>query len=247
MTILQSSATSSPLCRQEGGTLCSGLTSGRPADPDRRKSRVKAPWLPTIAGGAVLPTAVFTEPGTGSDLGSLRTWAVSDGSGGEIGVPGYRRMNGYELGFDGFQTGDENLPGGIAGQGFKQLMQTFQSARIQTATRAVGVVQAALGEARASAIGHQPFGKSLTRFPRVADKLVMVAAERMMARQLTYHAARCQDAGALRSGGGDGHAVRRKGGLGGRRPCSPDPRRHRICAGIPRQTFAVRCAAIEHP
>ena len=212
-------------------------------------------WLPAIASGAVLPTAVFTEPGTGSDLGSLRTRAVkqADGdyritgnktwithaarahmmtlmartdpattdypglsmflaektpgtnaaafpdtgiSGGEIGVLGYRGMKEYELGFDGFRVAGENLLGGVEGLGFKQLMQTFESARIQTAARAIGVAQAALDVAMSYAIGRVQFGKPLAQFPRVADKLVMMAADLMMARQLTYHAARRKDQGA---------------------------------------------------
>ena len=143
----------------------------------------KATWLPKLASGEVLPTAVFTEPNTGSDLASLRTKAVKDGadwkvygnktwithpvradimtllvrtdpdaagyrglsmliaekprgtdadpfpvaglSGGEIEVLGYRGMKEYELAFDGFVVKGENLLGGVEGQGFKQLMQTF--------------------------------------------------------------------------------------------------------------------------
>ena len=65
-------------------------------------------------------------------------------SGGEIDVLGYRGMKEYELGFDGFEVPAANLLGGIEGQGFKQLMATFESARIQTAARAVGVAQSAL-------------------------------------------------------------------------------------------------------
>ena len=65
-------------------------------------------------------------------------------TGGEIEVLGYRGMKEYEIGFDGFEVQADNLLGGVEGQGFKQLMQTFESARIQTAARAVGVAQAAL-------------------------------------------------------------------------------------------------------
>ena len=210
-------------------------------------------WLPKLASGEILPTAVFTEPGTGSDLGALRTRAVREGAdyrvtgnktwithaarahlmtllvrtdpastdyrglsmflaektqgteavpfpdagltGGEIGVLGYRGMKEYELGFDGFAVAGENLLGGFEGQGFKQLMQTFESARIQTAARAVGVAQAALDEGLSYATARVQFGKPLIAFPRVADKLAMMAVELMMARQLTYHAARRKDGG----------------------------------------------------
>ncbi|WP_238366826.1 acyl-CoA dehydrogenase family protein [Mesobacterium pallidum] len=208
----------------------------------------KAHWLPKISSGEILPTAVFTEPNTGSDLGSLRTRAVkgADGdytitgnktwithaarthvmtllartdpatsdykglsmflaektpgtdedpfptegmTGGEIEVLGYRGMKEYELGFDGFKVKGENLLGGEEGRGFKQLMQTFESARIQTAARAVGVAQSALDVAMQYAQDRKQFGKSLIEFPRVASKLAMMAVEIMVARQLTYFSA----------------------------------------------------------
>jgi (2S)-methylsuccinyl-CoA dehydrogenase len=207
----------------------------------------KAHWLPKLASGEVLPTAVFTEPNTGSDLGSLRTKATKIGedwditgnktwithaarthvmtvlarsvpgttdyrglsmflaektpgtdavpfvdaglSGGEIEVLGYRGMKEYTVNFDGFAVKGENLLGGVEGQGFKQLMQTFESARIQTAARAVGVAQNALELGMAYAKDRQQFGKALIAFPRVAGKLAMMAVEIMMARQLTYFSA----------------------------------------------------------
>ena len=213
----------------------------------------KAKWLPKIASGEVLPTAVFTEPNTGSDLASLKTRAVRQGdvykvsgnktwithpvradlmtllvrtdpkepgyrglsmllaekprgtdenpfpavgmSGGEIGVLGYRGMKEYEIGFDGFEVKVENLLGGTEGQGFKQLMQTFESARIQTAARAVGVAQAAMELAARYAEERVQFGEKLFAFPRVADKIAMMAVEVMIARQITYFAARQKDSG----------------------------------------------------
>ena len=213
----------------------------------------KRKWLPKIASGEVLPTAVFTEPNTGSDLASLKTRAARDGdfykvhgnktwithpvradlmtllvrtnpnekgyrglsmllaekprgtdqdpfpapgmSGSEIGVLGYRGMKEYEIAFDGFKVKAENLLGGGEGLGFKQLMATFESARIQTAARAVGVAQAALEEARSYAFTRVQFSEPIAHFPRVADKLAMMAVEIMIARQLTYYAARQKDSG----------------------------------------------------
>jgi (2S)-methylsuccinyl-CoA dehydrogenase len=213
----------------------------------------KARWLPAIASGAVLPTAVFTEPNTGSDLASLQTRAARDGevyrihgaktwithgarsdlmtllartdpgergyaglsmflaekprgsdedpfpaagmSGTEIPVLGYRGMKEYEIAFDGFAVPAEGLLGGVEGQGFKQLMATFESARVQTAARAVGVAQNALELGLAYALERVQFGEKLIAFPRVAGKLALMAAETMAARQLTYFAAREKDGG----------------------------------------------------
>jgi (2S)-methylsuccinyl-CoA dehydrogenase len=213
----------------------------------------KQKYLPKIASGEILPTAVFTEPNTGSDLASLRTRALRDGdtykisgnktwithpvradlmtllartnpnekgyrglsmflaekprgsdadpfpapgmSGGEIEVLGYRGMKEYEIAFDGFEVPAQNLLGGEEGQGFKQLMQTFESARIQTAARAVGVAQSALDLGLRYAKERLQFGKSLIEFPRVADKLAMMAVEIHIARQITYFAGRAKDDG----------------------------------------------------
>ncbi|MFA6266707.1 MAG: acyl-CoA dehydrogenase family protein [Pseudolabrys sp.] len=213
----------------------------------------KAKWLPKLASGEVLPTAVFTEPNTGSDLASLKTRAVREGdvykvygnktwithpvradlmtllvrtnpkepghrglsmllaekprgddknpfpakgmTGTEIEVLGYRGMKEYEIAFDGFEVKAENLLGGIEGLGFKQLMQTFESARIQTAARAIGVAQAAMEQAMNYAQARIQFSRPIADFPRVADKIVMMAVEIMIARQLTYHAAREKDSG----------------------------------------------------
>jgi (2S)-methylsuccinyl-CoA dehydrogenase len=214
----------------------------------------KQKWLPQLASADTLPTAVFTEPNTGSDLGALRTRAVKDGNGdyrvtgnktwithatrtqimtllartdpetdnykglsmflaektpgteenpfptegmtgGEIEVLGYRGMKEYELAFDGFHVKGENLLGGEEGKGFKQLMETFESARIQTAARAIGVAQSALDIGMQYAEDRKQFGKSLINFPRVSSKLAMMAVEIMVARQLTYFSAREKDEG----------------------------------------------------
>jgi (2S)-methylsuccinyl-CoA dehydrogenase len=213
----------------------------------------KAKYLPLIASGACLPTAVFTEPNTGSDLASLVTRGVREGddykvtgqktwithpvradlmtllvrtiptekghrglsmllaekprgsdelpfpaegmTGGEIEVLGYRGMKEYDISFDGFAVPAANLLGGVEGQGFKQLMNTFEGARIQTAARAVGVAQAAMDLALKYAMDRKQFGRAIYAFPRVSNKIVMMAVEVMIARQLTYFSARQKDQG----------------------------------------------------
>jgi (2S)-methylsuccinyl-CoA dehydrogenase len=212
----------------------------------------KARWLPGIAAGEIIPTAVFTEPDIGSDLASVTTRALRSGdkyivagnktwithaaradlmtmlvrtnpdeagykglsiligekprgdgdpfpvaglTGTEIEVLGYRGMKEFELAFDGFEVPAANLLGGVEGEGFRQLMRTFETARIQTAARAVGVAQSALDLALRYAEERTQFGKPLIAFPRVADKIAMMAAEINIARQLTYFAARQKDEG----------------------------------------------------
>jgi (2S)-methylsuccinyl-CoA dehydrogenase len=213
----------------------------------------KRKWLPKLGSGEVLPTAVFTEPNTGSDLAALKTRAVRQGdvykvygnktwithpvradlmtllvrtnpaetgyrglsmllaekprgddgnpfpaagmSGTEIEVLGYRGMKEYEIAFDGFVVKAENLLGGVEGLGFKQLMATFEAARIQTAARAIGVAQAAMEQALTYTTQRVQFGEPIANFPRVSDKIALMAVEIMIARQLTYYAARQKDSG----------------------------------------------------
>ena len=213
----------------------------------------KQKWLPKIASGEILPTAVFTEPNTGSDLASLKTRATANGthysitgnktwithgarsdlmtmlartnpeekgykglsmflaekergdddnmfpsegmSGGEIEVLGYRGMKEYEIAFDDFKVKKENLLGSEEGKGFKQLMETFESARIQTAARAVGVAQSSMETGLKYALDRNQFGKSIYEFPRVSSKIVSMVTEIMAARQLTYYSAREKDTG----------------------------------------------------
>lgn len=213
----------------------------------------KRRYLPGIASGEIIPTAVFTEPNTGSDLGSVRTRATRDGdiyrvsgnktwithaaradlmtllartnphepgyagltmflaekprgtadepfpakgmSGGEIEVIGYRGMKEYEIAFDGFEVPASQVLGGDEGQGFKQLMRTFESARIQTAARAIGVAQNAFDLGFRYACERIQFGRPIVEFQRVAGKLAWMAAELCLVRQLTYRAATKRETG----------------------------------------------------
>ena len=214
----------------------------------------KMQYLPRIASGEILPTAVFTEPNTGSDLGSLQTRAKREGnvyritgnktwithaarsdmmtllvrtnpentgysglsmflaekprsddpekpfpiagmSGSEINVLGYRGMKEYEIGFDNFEVLEKQLLGGKEGQGFKQLMATFESARIQTAARAVGVAQNAIELGLNYARERIQFGNAIMDYPRVSGKLAWMAIETMIARQMSYFASRQKDLG----------------------------------------------------
>ncbi|GAC1364742.1 MAG: acyl-CoA dehydrogenase family protein [Polyangiales bacterium] len=221
---------------------------------DAQKQR----WLPALASGEALSTAVFTEPNFGSDLAHIKsraekqadgawklfgqkTWithatranlmtvlarsdATDPGYGGcsmvlvekascpddasgaalwpdkgltgtEIRVLGYRGMKEFEISFDGFTAPADALLGGVEGKGFKQLMATFESARVQTAARGVGVAQNAIDLAFRYAEERVQFGKPIADFPRVARKLGRMIARTQAARQLTHYAAQKKDEG----------------------------------------------------
>jgi (2S)-methylsuccinyl-CoA dehydrogenase len=168
-------------------------------------------------------------------------------TGGEIEVLGYRGMKEYTLSFDDFRVPESNLLGGEEGQGFKQLMATFESARIQTAARAVGVARNALELALQYAKDRAQFGKPLLAFPRVHAKLAWMAVETMMARQLTLLAAREKDADRrcdLEAGLAKLLGAPRR--LGHRRQRPPDPRRQRLRHRVRDQPCALRRPHPEH-
>lgn len=106
---------------------------------------------------------------------------------------GYRGMREYDLSFDGFEVPDMALLGGVEGKGFRQLMQTFEGARIQTAARAIGVARNANELTLQYAIDRKQFGRPILEFPRVSDKIAVSVAETIFARELTYFAAREKD------------------------------------------------------
>lgn len=116
-------------------------------------------------------------------------------SGSEIPVIGYRGMKEYEISFDGIRVSAEGLLGEVEGQGFRQLMTSFEAGRLQTAARAVGVARNALELALGYARQRVQFGKPILAFPRVAGKIGWMVAEIMLLRQLVYYAAREVDTG----------------------------------------------------
>ena len=116
-------------------------------------------------------------------------------SGSEIPVLGYRGMKEYEVSFDRFTTGSKALLGEVEGQGFRQLMSSFETGRLQTAARGIGVARNALELASGYARQRVQFGRPILSFPRVAGKIGWMVAEIMLLRQLVYHAARRVDTG----------------------------------------------------
>ena len=167
--------------------------------------------------------------------------------GGEIEVLGYRGMKEYDISFDAFEVPADQLLGGTEGQGFKQLMNTFEAARIQTAARAVGVAQAAMDLGLKYALERNQFGKPIYAFPRVYNKIVMMAVETMIARQLTYFAAREKDQGhRCDLEAGMAKLLGRARRVGECRQCTADPRRQRLRARVPDQPRAVRLAHPQH-
>ncbi|MGE3832964.1 MAG: acyl-CoA dehydrogenase family protein [Parvibaculaceae bacterium] len=195
------------LTEPDTGSDLGGLRTRALRDGDRYRITGNKTWITHPVRADILTLLARTDPAQPGYKGlsmfiaekprgnDSDPFPVAGLSGSEIEVLGYRGMKEYELRFEDFAVPAANLLGGIEGQGFKQMMQTFESARIQTAARAIGVAQNALDLGLRYALERKQFGKPIISFPRIADKLALMAAEIMAARQLVYRAARDKDEG----------------------------------------------------
>ncbi|HVE94617.1 MAG TPA: acyl-CoA dehydrogenase family protein [Acidimicrobiales bacterium] len=105
---------------------------------------------------------------------------------------GYRGMHSYEVAFDNWRVPAANLVGGPEGlgKGFYLTMAGFENGRLQTAGRAIGVMQAAYEAALDYATNRVVFGQPLAEFQLTQVKLTRIAATIQAARQFSYHVAR---------------------------------------------------------
>jgi (2S)-methylsuccinyl-CoA dehydrogenase len=121
---------------------------------------------------------------------------TQDGGGKMEGRPidtiGYRGMHSYEIAFDAWFVSDEHLVGGERGlgQGFYLQMAGFENGRLQTAARAVGVMQAAYEAAKQYALDRNVFGKPVGDFQLTQVKLARMAVLIQASRQASYSVAR---------------------------------------------------------
>jgi len=108
---------------------------------------------------------------------------------------GYKGVESCELTFDEFRVPATALLGGREGQGFAQMMRGLEIGRIQVASRALGVGQAALEDALRYAQQREAFGKPIWKHQSIGNYLADMATKLTAARQLVLYAARCYDSG----------------------------------------------------
>ncbi len=110
---------------------------------------------------------------------------------------GYRGMHSFETFFDNYFVPDSHLIGGEGGRGhgFYYMMAGFSGGRIQTAARAIGLMQAAVDDARTYASERSIFGQTLDQYGLTQVKLAQLAAQLAAARKLTYHVGRLMNEG----------------------------------------------------
>jgi len=102
---------------------------------------------------------------------------------------GYKGIESCELVFDGYRAPAAALLGGVEGQGFAQMMKGLETGRIQVASRALGVAQAALDDALRYAQQRESFGQPIWKHQAVGNYLADMATKVTAARQLILHAA----------------------------------------------------------
>ncbi len=108
---------------------------------------------------------------------------------------GYKGVESCELHFDDCHVPADALLGGVAGQGFSQMMTGLETGRIQVAGRALGVARAAFDDALRYAQDRHAFGVPIWQHQSVGNLLADMATQITAGQQLNYHAADCIDSG----------------------------------------------------
>ena len=108
---------------------------------------------------------------------------------------GYKGVESCELSFDGYRTPVSSILGGVPGRGFAQMMKGLETGRIQVASRALGVAQAAFDDALSYAQQRESFGRAIWKHQQVGAYLANMATRLAAARQLVLHAAERFDTG----------------------------------------------------
>ena len=108
---------------------------------------------------------------------------------------GYKGVESCELTFDDYRVPASALLGEREGEGFAQMMRGLEIGRIQVASRALGVGQAALDDALRYAQQREAFGKPIAKHQSIGNYLADMVTKLTAARQLVLYAARCYDSG----------------------------------------------------
>ena len=130
--------------------------------------------------------------GHGFELSSESAHGTGRMEGRPIDTIGYRGMHSYEIALDNWFVPSQNLIGGEdgRGKGFYYQMAGFENGRLQTAARAIGVMQAALEQARAYSQDRRVFGQPVHDYQLTRAKLARMAVIIQGSRQFSYEVAR---------------------------------------------------------
>ena len=191
------------------GSDVAGVKVAATADGDGWRINGVKTWCTFAARADVLMLLARTDPDRSKGHRGLSLFVVpkerGDGHGFVLTQPeggrlegrpidtiGYRGMHSYELAFENWYVPGDNLIGGEAGQGqgFYLQMAGFENGRLQTAARAVGVMQAAYEAAVDYAGNRTVFGKPVADYQLTQAKLARMAVVIQASRQFAYQVAR---------------------------------------------------------
>jgi isovaleryl-CoA dehydrogenase len=154
-------------------------------------------WISNARRSQLTALLCRTDPGADPAHRGISILLVEKGEGFEISrdLPklGYKGVEACELSFDNFRVPTSSLLGSEEGKGFAQMMRGLEMGRIQVASRALGVGQAALDDAVRYAQERQSFGKPIWKHQSIGNYLAEMATELEAARQLIMYAARRYD------------------------------------------------------
>ena len=197
--------TAAAFTEPDAGSDTAGMKTRARRDGDRYLLTGAKTWCTFANAAHVLAVLARTDPDPAKRHKGLTLFLVEKKPGDEFDPPriagepiptiGYHGMHCFTLGLQDCPVPAENMIGGAEGKGFYQLMAVYESARIQTAARAVGVAQGAFDLALKYAQERQQFGQPISNFQAIRHKLADMATEIQASRQLTHYAASMKDTG----------------------------------------------------
>ena len=182
-----------------GGSDLQAMTTTARRDGDSYVVTGSKTWITNARRSGLIALLCKTDPAARPRHKGISVLLVEHGPGLTVSkdLPklGYKGVESCELVFDGYRAPADALLGGMAGEGFAQMMTGLETGRIQVASRALGVAQAAFDDALRYAQEREAFGVPIWRHQSIGNYLADMATKVTAARQLILHAA-----GRLESG-----------------------------------------------
>ena len=182
-----------------GGSDLQNMRTSARRDGDHYVVNGSKTWISNARRSQLIALLCKTDPNASPRHAGISILLVEHGPGlvvsRDLPKLGYKGVESCELAFDDYRTPADNLLGGVEGKGFAQMMKGLETGRIQVASRALGVGQAALDDALAYAQQRESFGQPIWQHQAIGTYLAQMATKLTAARQLTLHAAQRYDAG----------------------------------------------------
>ncbi len=182
-----------------GSDLQNMTTTALPSGTDALVINGTKTWISNARRSGLIALLCKTDPNAKPGHKGISIVLVEQGPGLTVSrdLPklGYKGVESCELSFDNFRVQRSAILGGVAGEGFSQMMKGLETGRIQVASRALGVATAALEDSLAYAQQRESFGQPIWRHQSIGNYLADMATKLTAARQLTRYAAERYDSG----------------------------------------------------